>query len=65
MKHSIRLTGPDGAHVYLSQRGEVSFAPRTARKYPAQWLAANPGGVARVENHFREPAKALKPSPLT
>lgn len=53
--HSIRLTGPNGAHTYLSHRGNVSFAPATARKYLRQWLAANPGGVARIENQFREP----------
>ena len=55
MKHSIRLTGPNGAHAYLSHRGKSSFAPATARKYLAQWLAANPGGIARIEDQFRDP----------
>jgi len=55
MKHSIRLTGPNGAHVYLSHKGKTSFAPATARKYCREWLAANPGGVARIENQWREP----------
>lgn len=57
MKHSIRLTGPNGAHAYLSHRGKVSFSPATARKYHAQWLAANPGGIARIETQDREPVK--------
>ncbi len=56
MKHSIRLTGPNGAHTYLSHRDKSSFAPATARKYLKEWLACNPGGVARIENQFREPA---------
>ena len=56
MKHSIRLTCPEGAHSYLSHRGKTSFAPAAARKHLAQWLAANPGGIARIENQFGEPA---------
>jgi len=57
MKHSIRLTGPNGSHTYLSHRGKTSFSPVTARKYLAEWLACNPGGIARIENQFREPVK--------
>lgn len=57
MKHSIRLTGPNGAHVYLSHRGKAAFSPVTARKYLAEWLACNPGGIARIENQFREPVE--------
>lgn len=59
MKHSIRIIGPNGAHVYLSHRGKATFAPTTARKYLTEWLACNPGGTARIENQFREPV----PSP--
>ena len=55
MKHSIRLTALNGAHAYLSHRGKTSFAPATARKYLTQWLAANPGGIARIENQFGDP----------
>lgn len=57
MKHSIRITGPNGAHVYLSHRGKTQFAPATARKYLAQWLICNPGGVARIEDQFRDPVE--------
>lgn len=57
MKHSIRLTGPHGAHAYLTHRGEASFTPTTARKYLREWLATNPGCIARIENQFREPVK--------
>jgi len=57
MKHSIRLTGPNGSHVYLSHRGKTQFAPATAQKYLAEWQACNPGGVAMIENHYREPVK--------
>ena len=57
MKHSIRLTLPDGTHAYLSHRGKIAFAPATARKYLAQWLASNPGGVARIEDQSRNPVK--------
>lgn len=57
MKHSIRLTGPNGAHVYLSHRGKVSFGPATARKYLAQYLAQNPGAVAWIEDEWREPVQ--------
>lgn len=68
MKHSIRLTGPNGAHAYLSHRGQSAFSPRTARKYLAQWLAANPGGIARIEDQFRdsvESRRAAAPFPVT
>jgi hypothetical protein len=55
MKHSIRITGPNGAHAYLSHRGKAAFAPATARKYLREWLSANPGGIARIEDQSREP----------
>ena len=57
MKHSIRLTGPNGAQAYLTHQGKASFAPTTARKYLGEWLAANPGGIAMIENQLREPVK--------
>ena len=46
MKHSIRITDPVHGHVYLSHRGKTAFSPATARKYVAEWLACNPGGIA-------------------
>jgi hypothetical protein len=52
MKHSIRLTGPNGAQTYLSHRGKSAFSPATARKYLTQWLQCNPGGTARIEDQF-------------
>lgn len=61
MKHSIRITGPNGAHVYLSHRGKSAFAPSTARKYLAEWKQCNPGGVARIETQDREPVENEAP----
>lgn len=60
MKYSIRLTQPNGVHVYLSHRGKASFAPATAKKYLREYLAANPGVIARLENQFREPVETTR-----
>lgn len=67
MKHSILLTGPNGSASYLSHRGTAAFAPATARRYLAQWLAANPGGIARIEDQFGDRVKscATAPFPVT
>ena len=59
MKHSIRLTQPDGEHVYLSHRGKAAFAPATAKKYLREYLAANPGAIARLETQDREPVETV------
>jgi hypothetical protein len=57
MKHSIRLTGPNGAQTYLSHRGKSAFSPATARKYLSEWLQCNPGGTARIEDQHGDPVK--------
>ena len=57
MKHSIRITDAEKGHMYLSHRNKTDFAPATARKYLREWLAANPGGIARIEDQFRDPVQ--------
>lgn len=53
MKISVVTVTPSGL-AYLSHRGKVSFSPSTARKYLAEYRAANPSHRAWTENEFRE-----------
>ncbi len=45
-----------GQHAYLSVRGKSTFSPATAKKHFREWIAENPGAVARIENQFGDPA---------
>jgi hypothetical protein len=61
MKYSVRITDPEtGAHSYLWNRDKGAFTYATARRHWRNYLANNPGALARIEDQFRDPAQTLR-----
>ncbi len=53
MKHSIRITTPQGVS-YLSIRGRTAFSPSAARRHYIATILSNPDWSPRLEDQFRE-----------